>query len=190
LLFVGLIGLSFSEGYWKYIAGVFSGKTEIANEGTQKIQAKPWVKSKQSTMRNVTLPEETQQGIDRILALPFLKKENLQVLNMSELTPLAHEIGYVPITQQPLWYHLNIGIFQKEVDEFKVKVSNKSYDLVLFERIPSLTEFYPTEVRSELSKDYVLVDTFLAPRKLEDSYIDVFVHPDIATQYNLKPRED
>lgn len=188
LMLVGLIALSFSEGYWKYISGIFSVKSN--KEATQQEQAKPWVKSKQRTMYNVTLPQETQQGIDRILALPFLTKQNLQVLNMSELTPLAHEIGYVPLTQQPLWYHLNIGIFQKEVDEFKSKVGNKVYDLVLFERIPSLTEFYPTEVWQELRKNYVQVDTFLAPRKLEDSQIDVFVHPDLAAQYNLTPLED
>lgn len=184
LTFVALLGLSFSEGYWKYVSGVFSDKTK--SEPTEKVQAKPWIKSKQGVMRNVTLPAETQQGIDRLLALPFIKKQNLRVLNMSELTPLAYDVGYIPLTQQPLWYHLNIGIFQKEVDEFKVKVKNKQYDLVLFERIPSLTEFYPTEVWMELKSNYVNIDTFLAPRKLEDSYVDVFVSPELANQYNLK----
>jgi len=186
--FVALISISFSEGYWKYIEGIFSGRTK--SETTQKVQASPWIRSTQGTMRNVTLPEDTQKGIDRVLALPFIKKENLRVLNMSELTPLAHEAGYVPVIKQPLWYHLNIGIFQKEVDEFKTKVRNKQYDLVLFERIPSLTEFNPTEVLIELRSNYVHIDTFLAPRKLEDSHIDVFVHPELAAHYNLKTFED
>lgn len=183
LTFVALLGLSFSEGYWKYISGIFSSntKTEHTND-----LAKPWVKSRQATMRNVTLPIETQAGIDRVLALPFIKEKNLQVLNMSELTPLAHEIGYTPLTNQPLWYHLNIGIFQKEVDEFKLKVISNQYDLVLFERIPSLTEFYPTEVWNELNTSYVHIDSFLAPRKLEDSYIDVFVKPALAKKYDLQ----
>lgn len=183
-----MVGVLFSEGYWKYISGFFPRSNQI--EATQKTPNKPWVKSKQNTLRNITIPEETQQGINRILALPFLQKNNLQVLNMSELTSLAHEIGYTPLTQQPLWYHLHIGIFQKEVNEFKVKVENKAYDLVLFERIPSLTEFYPTEVWNELKLNYVQIDTFLAPRKLEDSYIDVFVHPDIANEYHLAPSKN
>jgi hypothetical protein len=188
LIFVALIGLSFSEGYWKYISGIFPKKSE--SETMQKVKANTWVKSNKETMLNVTLPFDTQQGIDRILALPFLKKENLKVLNMSELTSLAHEIGYVPQIKQPLWYHLNIGIFQKEVDEFKVNIKHKQYDLVLFERIPSLTEFYPSEVLNELKLNYVCVDTFLAPRKLEDSYIDIFIHPELARQFGIKAIKD
>lgn len=185
LLIAFILFLTFSEGYWKYVSGFIPTKKVVSTE--TETESSKWVKSKQFTMQNVTLPEETQQGIDRIMALPFLKKENLKVLNMSELTPLAHEIGYTPLTNQPLWYHLNIGMFQKEVDAFTLNIRNGKYDLVLFERIPSLTEFYPMEVWRELKKEYIQIDTFLAPRKLEDSHIDVFVHPDLASAYQLSP---
>lgn len=182
VLIIILLGLLFSDGYWKYVSGFLSkpSKETLTIQNTN-----PWIRSKQHTMRNVTMPADTQQGIDRLLALPFLKKKNLQVLNMSELTSLAKEIGYLPPINQPLWYHLNIGMFQREVDEFKVMVKNKNYDVVIFERIPSLTEFYPSEVWQELKTNYIQIDTFLAPRKLEDSYIDVFVNPNLAAAYNL-----
>ena len=99
---------------------------------------------------------------------------------MTELTSLAYEMNYEPLTQQPLWYHLNIGIFQKEVDAFVHKVDQQYYDLVLFESIPSLNNFYPYDVRHKLLERYELVDSFLAPRKAEDSIIEVFIKPNPA----------
>ena len=121
------------------------------------------------------------------MALPFLHKKELKVLNMSELTFLAYEIGYTPLTDQPLWYHMNIGMFQKQVDEINRKVQEGYYDLVLFQSIESLPTFYPLTISDELKKKYLLYDTFAAPRKLEDSSIDVFINPDLASQYGLKP---
>lgn len=179
-----LLAFTFSEGYWKYVSGYFF-KSEIYTEN-KTVPAGKWSSSTLPTLFHVTLPEETNSGISRIMDLPFIKDKNLAVLNMSELTSLAHEIGYTPQIHQPLWYHLNIGMFQKEVEEFKEKVKNKKYDLVLFESIPSLTEFYPYEVRSQLLESYVLTDKFLAPRKLGDSTIEVFIHPDLVERYNLK----
>lgn len=181
------IGLAFSEGYWKYISGFFVDRYAPQ---TEEIQTEPWVESDLPTMNKILLPAKTNEGVTKLMSLPFLDKDELRVLNMSELTSLAYEMDYTPLTQQPLWYHLNIGMFQKQVDEFNLKVRDGYYDLVLFERVPSLNNFYPYEVLHELKKKYVLVDTFLAPRKLEDSHIDVFVHPDLAAQFGLKPLSD
>ena len=105
---------------------------------------------------------------------------------MTELTSLASEIGYEPLTQQPLWYHLNIGMFQEQVNEINKKVKAGYYDLVLFESVPSLNNFYPYDVLCELKKNYFHYDSFPAPRKLEDSHIDIFIQSDLATQYAVK----
>jgi hypothetical protein len=121
------------------------------------------------------------------MELPFLHKKELKVLNMSELTFLAYEIGYTPLTDQPLWYHMNIGMFQKQVDEINRNIEKGYYDLVLFQSIASLPTFYPLTISDELKKKYLLYDTFEAPRKLEDSSIDIFIHPDLASQYTLRP---
>lgn len=179
-----VIGLTFSEGYWKYVSGFLMPHQD--DSSAVLIQSDPWIESDLPTMKKILLPVKTHDGITKLMSLPFLDKKDLRVLNMSELTSLANEIGYTPLTQQPLWYHLNIGMFQKQVDEFNVKVHDGYYDLVLFERVPSLNNFYPYEVLDELKKKYILVDTFLAPRKLEDSHIDVFVQPDLVTKFGLK----
>jgi hypothetical protein len=166
-----ILALSFSEGYWKYVSGFI---TKAESEPSL-VSAQPWVSSNLPTLKKITLPQGTVAGIDRLLQLPVTQKADLKVLNMTELTSLAHELKYKPQTQQPLWYHLNIGIFQKEVDEFVKKVDEEFYDLVLFESVPSLNNFYPYDVRNKLLEKYDRVDSFIAPRKVEDSTIEVFV---------------
>lgn len=158
--------------FWKYVGKLFSYKNEAANTEA----ALNWQLTNYKAFENVYLPEETVKGIERLKNLEVIRENdgNLKVLNMSELTPLAHELGFTPLTGQPLWYHLNIGMFNQQVEEFNQRVQNEYYDLVLFEDIPSLTEFYPYEVREELLKSYELKDRFLAPRALGDSYIEVY----------------
>jgi hypothetical protein len=188
LLALVFVGVVFSAGYWKYVSGIFKFQTAVAaNDGMAGNLGKPWVKSDLRTMKHILLPQETSEGIKRIMDLPFAKEPGLKVLNMSELTFLAYEMGYTPQKDQALWYHLNIGIFKREVDALKQRIKDGYYDLVLFEDIPGLTHFYPYELRDELEKDYFLYDNFLAPRKLEDSFIDVYVRPDLATRYGLTP---
>lgn len=121
------------------------------------------------------MPGPTVEGIDRLLQMPEIKgKEQPKVLNMSELTPLAYEIHYALETGQPLWYHKGVGMFQKETDAFCKKIENQEYDVVLFETIPYLNNFYPDEVRECLIKNYQLRDRFLAPRRPTDSHIEVY----------------
>lgn len=177
LLIMGIITVSFSEGYWKYVSGLIP-KTEI-DTGNQTL-SEPWISSNLPTLKKITLPQGTVAGIERIMKLPVVQKHDLKVLNMTELTSLAHELHYEPLVNQPLWYHLNIGMFQKEVDVFVKNVEAEYYDLVLFESIPSLNNFYPYDVRDKLKAKYQLVDSFIAPRKMEDSIIEVFVRQDPA----------
>ena len=179
LAYVGLAGFLtlfwWSGVFWKYTSKFFN----VSKENESPVAAEQsfeWALSAYEAFENVYMPKATIAGIERIKELDVVqqKGENLKVLNMSELTPLAHELGYTPLTNQPLWYHLNIGMFDQQVEEFKGKVEQEYYDLVLFEDIPSLTEFYPYEVREQLMEDYELRDRFLAPRALGDSYIEVY----------------
>ena len=125
------------------------------------------------------MPEKTVEGIDRLLQLPVLqqKKQDVALLNMSELTPLAHAIGYELPTgvDQPLWYHLGVSAFPPQVDEYCRRIANREYDVVLFEYIPYLNNFYPFEVRDRLKEHYRLIDTFPAPRSDGYSPIEVYV---------------
>lgn len=169
-----VIVLSFSSGYWKYVKG-YLGLT-ISNEDAEIPWNKsPWVTSNIKGFKKIKMPPETIEGIKKLLSSDIAEKEDLKVLNMSELTPLALNLDYKPLPDQPLWYHLNVGIFQREVEMLCERVKNQEYDLVLFEDIPGLVHFYPYQVRDTLRKYYQLEDTFLAPRKLENSTIEVYM---------------
>lgn len=172
---VVVVFILFSTGYWSYASGML-GFSKPAKGELSKNSHGPWVSTAIDGFDKVTLPKETVAGMNRLLSAG-LAKGNLKVLNMSELTPLALPLDYKPLTHQPLWYHMNIGIFQKEVDTLCNRVRRKEYDLVLFEDIPDLTQFYPYQVRDSLQRYYCLQDKFLAPRKLENSIIEVYVKP-------------
>jgi hypothetical protein len=178
---LAIIALVFSGGYWRYVSGVLKLDKKTQHETSTDSEQKdhgPWISTTIRGFERVTMPSETVQGMKRLLEDVSTRPKPPMVLNMSELTPLALEMNYVPPTNQPLWYHLNIGIFDKEVDEFCKRVARQEYDVVLFEDIPDLTEFYPYRVRDALREHYVLKDTFLAPRKLENSIIEVYVKPE------------
>jgi len=164
----------FSPGYWGYASGLFGLAKPVKGESSKKIH-KPWVGTSIRGFDKVLLPPETVDGMNRLLSSAIAKEKKLKVLNMSELTPLALTLGYQPQVNQSLWYHVNIGIFQREIDTLCSRVRRKEYDLVLFEDIPDLTEFYPYQVRDSLRRHYHLQDKFMAPRKLENSTIEVYV---------------
>jgi hypothetical protein len=176
-----LIVVLFSAGYWRYIGGIFNTKSS-SQTSLKTASSGPWTSTDVKGFEGVVMPGETVAGIDRLIDACSDLNRPLRVLNMSELTPLAIELGYTPPTGQPLWYHLNIGIFDKEVDEFCQRVKMNEYDVVLFEDIPDLTEFYPYRVRDTLRQHYTLTDTFLAPRKLENSTIEVYFRKELATR--------
>jgi hypothetical protein len=96
---------------------------------------------------------------------------------MTELTPLAELMGFKPETgpDQPLWYHLGVSMFNKQKDMFCNRIANNYYDLVLFETVPNLNNFYPFDVRKCLRKHYTIIDTFMAPRRPTNSTIEVYL---------------
>lgn len=185
-----LIFFLWSHDYWRYgkrILGRFGVKPEIdynyvtkrtwiIRDNEEKTDRSDWRPSPFKSLDNVYLPAETIKGIKRLKS-DWAGKENLKVLNMSELTQLAYELGYTPLTgeDQPLWFHRNVAFFEREVENTCTRIAGSEFDLVLFETIPKLNRFYPPEVRDCLQEHYQLQDKFLAPRIPEDSFIEVYI---------------
>lgn len=156
---------------------VISKNTFIISNDTVEMDRANWVVSDFETFERVKLPEETIQGMKRLEALLAGMGNDIKVLNMSELTPLAHEFGFEIPKGQPLWFHQGVAIFQPEVDMLCTKIENQEYDIIMFEIIPDLNNFYPVEVHDCIRGNYQLHDKFLAPRLNEDSYIEVYRKP-------------
>jgi hypothetical protein len=133
------------------------------------IPTEQWVECGLAAFRKITMPVPTADGIHRLMNMDLVahNKGELKVLNMSELTPLAAEIPYVPErnSQLPLWYHLGVGMFNRQADSLETRIRDHHYDLVLFEYLPTLNNFYPFRVRDSLRVHYQLVDSFMAPRR-------------------------
>ena len=136
-----------------------------------------WTFSDYKSFKGVYMPEETVKGIDRIMHMDIIKKDSLKMLNMSELTPLENEIGcqLEASPYYPLWFHENVAFFDREVNYFCDKVQDHDYDLILFQTIPNLNNFFPYEVRDCIREHYVMKDRFLAPREIPNAYVEVYV---------------
>lgn len=142
---------------------------------------KEWIHTGLQTFNRIYMPSGTVDGIQRLMKNSLVRSnKNLRVLNMSELTPLAAELPYKLETgpEIPLWYHLGVSMFNKEANMYEQKIKNFHYDLVLFEYVPSLNNFYPFRVRDTLLKTYTKIDAFPAPRRGEtQGIIEVFIKP-------------
>ncbi len=194
ILGVALVMLWWSGSYWKYIgrivkrylpqteqvdeAGVVSKNTFMVKRDTSflNVPESEWVMSDMKAFKGMFMPQSTVDGMNRIKSMPmFSNPEKPKVLNMTELTPLAYELGYDFEKGHPLWYHKNVAVFDREIALFCSNIENHKYDLVLFEVMPSLNNFNPDEVRASLQKHYRLVDDFLAPRRPTDATVEVYV---------------
>ena len=142
-----LVMLWWSGAYWKYIGRIvkrYIPQTEqvAGQEGISKntfmivrdtsftdVPESEWVLSGLKAFDCVYMPPSTVEGINKIIAMPMFKSEvKPKVLNMTELTPLAHELQYDFELGQPLWYHKNVAVFDKEIALFCEKIANKEYD--------------------------------------------------------------
>jgi hypothetical protein len=183
-----------SGTYYKYVQRivdrVFPRTTEVTDRNivsrhnfmvntdstTLDVDMSEWKSSGLKAFSGVYMPVSTIDGINRLLERPEIKgKEKPLVLNMTELTPLAHEIGYELETPRPLWYHRNVAMFDREVNLFCDLISKQYYDVVLFEDVAMLNNFYPYAVQDCLKEHYDRVDTFLAPRRPTNATIEVYV---------------
>lgn len=128
------------------------------------------------SFKKILMPPSTVAGIKKLKELD-IDFSNARVLNMSELTPLSYELGFTPETgtQVPLWYHKDVAFFDREIQMYCSKIEEEYYDLVLFESIDHLNNFYPDAVKECLDNNYMMIDQFLAPREIQDAYIHVYI---------------
>ena len=197
-LLIGCLGilLWWSGTYWKYLQrivhrampvaqkqittteNIVNRRTYKINQDSSDMPMTQWKYSKLKSFDKIYMPESTIDGINRLMNMGLVKNnKDLHVLNMSELTPLAAEIPYKLETgsDQPLWYHLGVAMFNHEAQMFEQRIANKQYDLVLFEYIPELNNFYPFRVRDSLMVHYQKIDSFAAPRRGDtQGIIEVF----------------
>ncbi len=199
LLSIGIM-LWWSQLYWNYIQRIFikSSKEEGIVQsatgenvvGLHNARLRPpgeestiipqgkWIYSNLPTLKKIKLPEPTVMGIQRLMELDIVKnKKDIKVLNMSELTFLAAEIPYAleRSPRFPLWYHLGVGMFNREAEMFEDRIRNNYYDVVLFEYMPGLNNFYPFRVRDTLKLHYQQIDSFIAPRNSEPGTIEIYI---------------
>lgn len=191
--------LWWSSVYWKYLQriaerafpqdisvvsttgeNVVNKRTYILTPmDTADIPMSHWVYSPLKAFHKIYMPAATVDGMDRLLNTDLVKNHrNLHVLNMTELTPLAAEMPFSleKGSHYPLWYHLGVAMFNKQAEMFEKRIAGREYDLVLFEYIPTLNNFYPFRVRDSLLLHYKKIDSFPAPRRGETKgTIEVFV---------------
>jgi hypothetical protein len=169
-----------------------SKDTYMINRDTTDIPMEKWVECGLPAFDRIYMPAPTVAGIHRLMDMEMIKRlregspgggsvlpvSGLRVLNMSELTPLAEEIPFVLERNStlPLWYHLGVGMFNRQAEIFEDRIRDHYYDLVLFEYVPGLNNFYPFRVRDSLRVHYRLVDSFMAPRRGGDTRGDIEVY--------------
>jgi hypothetical protein len=185
-----LVSIWWSEKYWKYAdkiisravptttsKDVISINTYILQEADCNYYAdlSTWKKSSLHTFKHIRMPESTVYGMDRVITLIDQVRVSKEpaILNMSELTPLAIEANF-KLEKGPLWFHLGVGMFDRELTQFSTRIENQYYDLVIFEHIPMLNNFYPFTVREKLRQHYTIIDSFEAPRIVYPGTIEVY----------------
>jgi hypothetical protein len=156
--------------------GVISKRTYLLSADTLSHSRSKWIVPTIRSFKKIRVPEGTADGIRQLIDMPVARKKDLKMLNMSELTPLAWDMGYElqKGESHPLWFHKGVAFFDREVKVFCDKISKKEYDLILFEDIPNVNQFYPYEVRECIRNNYTLKFKFLAPRVPEISFIEVY----------------
>ena len=140
----------------------------INRDTTKDIPTEQWVQCGLPAFHKITMPAPTADGIHRLMEMDLVKngKGQLKVLNMSEMTPLARGDPLFQLERNsrlPLWYHLGVGMFNRQADSLEARIGANYYDLVLFEYVPGLNNFYPFRVRDSLRQNYRQVDSFMAP---------------------------
>jgi len=187
-LFIGVFGIMlwWSGVFWKYLQRIterlmpqaetqanttenlVNRKTYVIRNEVPEIPMSEWTFSGLKSFDKIYMPKATVEGINRLINSDLVKnKKPLHVLNMTELTPLAAEIPFEleKGPEVPLWYHLGVASFNKEAMMYEKRIAAKQYDLILFEYIPSLNNFYPFRVRDSLQHQYNKIDSFPAPRR-------------------------
>jgi hypothetical protein len=196
-----LVGFWWSNVYWVRFArskvlsklkteqqdDVISKNTYLlsGDSSSQKMNRGEWIVPEHlPTFKGVKIPEKTAEGIMKLTKMDVFERDDIRVLNMTELTPLAYELdlAYDQGENIPLWYHKGVAFFDREVELYCEKVERTAYDVILFQDIPDVNNFYPYEVQKCIEANYELKFKFLAPRIPEISYIYVYVRSDGALE--------
>lgn len=182
-----------SENVWKYtqkifakvIPSVFSPPpSNVVSKGnwaaldsTSSYQPVIWINSDIKSLKGMKLPENTENGAKNIIDLGSSYK-NPKVLNMSNLTSLAYDMQYEPLSNErfPLWYHKEVALFDREIDMLCSKIDEGQFDIILFEDMPNVNNFFPYAVRDcALNSNYKLIDKFLSPTGYTSDSVEVFI---------------
>lgn len=190
-----IIAITFiwSENYWVYGQKLFpklaiSGKAEDAiskynllNPALDSLKKTPqtrWEKTGLKSVDNIKFPQLSKKGILKTIALgKAYNKENLRVLNMSQLTFLAYEMNFIPEANQrhPLWYHKGVNLFDREIDYLCDQISKGTYDIIIFQDVPLLRNYFPYEVTECAESYYEKKFDFPSNWTYADSMIEVYV---------------
>ncbi|WP_119080832.1 hypothetical protein [Chitinophaga alhagiae] len=192
-----LVGLWWSGAFYKYVDRILSrilpapvtavagGENVISrnnfmlHEDTTDVPTSEWIFSSLPEFKKIYMPPSTVQGMDRLMNLPEVKTKGkeLNILNLTELTPLKHSIGYKEEIGHdiPLWHHLGVGMFNRQLAAYQERIARKEYDIVLYEYAPTLNNFFPFALRDDLKRHYRQVDSFLAPRRPTNATIEVYI---------------
>jgi hypothetical protein len=186
-----LVSLWWSEKYWKYAEKLlaktllYDTTKNVVSINTYILEPpecnfysdlSTWKKTKLPSFEGIRMPESTVDGLNRSITLidKIRKEKEPIVLNMSELTPLTIEANF-KLEKGPLWYHLGVGMFDQELELFSTRIEGQYYDVVIFENIPMLNNFYPFSIRDRLKEHYVQVDSFEAPRIVYPGTIEIYL---------------
>jgi hypothetical protein len=187
LVLMSLVLFWWSGVYWKYASRMFSSfapktTTEVVSMSsytnvidTVTLDKSKWRISEEKAFHHIKLPPDAVDAIEILKSWSSTKSKDVKVLNMSELTPLAEVMGYELEKGMPLWYHLNVGMFDRELKRIEGRIENGYYDMVIFEVIPQLNNFYPFHTREVLKENYDVMLTFQAPREYTTEFIEVYV---------------
>lgn len=161
------------------VENVVNRYTYMIGEPSKEIPPNQWTFSSLPVFERIYMPKPTVEGISRLMQMPQIKnRSSLKVLNMTELTPLAAAMPYKleQGADVPLWHHLGVSMFNRDAARFEKKIAEKQFDIVLFEYIPSLNNFYPFRIRDSLHIHYQKIDSFPAPRRgTTQGVIEVFI---------------
>lgn len=184
-----------SENTWKYSQKVFAkiipqlfappppnvvSKGNWAADDTVKVEPVIWQSASIKSLKGMKLPANTQEGINVIMNLDL--PNDPKVLNMSNLTSLAFDLNYRPESgeETPLWYHKNVAFFNRELIATCNKIDAKEYDLILFEDMPNVDNYYPYDVRQcALDNNYVMVGKYLSPTGYTTDSLEVYIKPSL-----------
>jgi hypothetical protein len=103
--------------------------------------SKPLVKYSGSSdvfSEKIFIPAQTIEAISKLKQIvQRVRAEHpdklVNMLNISELTPLYPELGVITARGVPLWFHTNISFFSKDILSIKARILSSEFDIVLLQ---------------------------------------------------------